>query len=55
MELRDQRRNVNAIEVGKKVGSSSGLNGSAAGEALQKAEAKIAELTAKLKEAGIGG
>ena len=53
VELRDQRRLANSIEVkGSAVGSSA--NGAAVESALKKAEAKIAELTSKLKAAGLG-
>ena len=54
VELRDQRRLVNSIDV--KGASRGGNSASGVGveEALKKAEARVAELTARLKEAGLG-
>ena len=55
VELKKQRRLVNAIDVTPTSASSHNANGASAEDALKKAEAKIAELTAKLKEAGLDG
>jgi hypothetical protein len=49
VQLRDQRRLANEIDV-KDVATGA----TTVDEALKAAEAKIAELTAKLKEAGLG-
>lgn len=55
MELRDQRRLVNSIDVQRRSANGGTANETAVNDALKKAEAKIEELTAKLKEAGLSG
>ena len=52
VQLRDQRRLVNKINVGGAVDSAE-AQASDQATALKEAEAKIAELTAKLKQAGL--
>ena len=45
---------MNSIDVKGASGGGNNANGVGVKEALKKAEAKVAELTAKLKEAGLG-
>ena len=53
VELRDQRRLDNSIEV-KAAANADSANGIGIEDALKTAEARIAELTTKLREAGLG-